>query len=273
MSNVPRVVLVVLDGFGERPETDGNAVRSARMPTFAGLYERYPHVLIGASGNDVGLPDGQMGNSEVGHLNLGAGRIVYHGDDLAHLPDSQPARAVRRLKLAHVPEDRHRMGMVVAFPACDTAILGYQDDAAINRGIILSRGAVIDHCTRLMEAYDVRPGQPLLKSANFSGGNQQKIVLGREMERDPDLLLVGQPTRGVDIGAIEFIHNQIVKMRDAGKAILLVSVELDEIRSLSDRILVMFDGAVSGERAAAETDERELGLLMAGVDPRTKGAA
>ena len=106
-----------------------------------------------------------------------------------------------------------------------------------------------------------------LKTANFSGGNQQKIVIAREIERDPEVLLVGQPTRGVDIGAIEFIHQQIVALRDRGKAIVLVSVELDEIQALSDRILVMFDGRISGERAAGETDERELGLLMAGIDP------
>jgi general nucleoside transport system ATP-binding protein len=104
----------------------------------------------------------------------------------------------------------------------------------------------------------------LLKSAKFSGGNQQKIILAREIERDPDLLIVGQPTRGVDIGAIEFIHKRLIQLRDEGKAILLVSVELDEIRSLSDRIIVMFAGRVMGERDA-DASERELGLLMAGV--------
>jgi simple sugar transport system ATP-binding protein len=116
-----------------------------------------------------------------------------------------------------------------------------------------------------MKAYDIRPPNVRLKTANFSGGNQQKIVLAREMESDPDVLIVGQPTRGVDIGAIEFIHRQIIKMRDAGKAILLVSVELDEIRSLSDRILVMFDGEIVGEADPATADEGDLGLLMAGV--------
>ena len=110
----------------------------------------------------------------------------------------------------------------------------------------------------------MRPPLPQLRTANFSGGNQQKIVVGREMGRSPDVLLVGQPTRGVDIGAIEFIHRQLVAMRDAGKAILLVSVELDEIMSLSDRILVMFDGAIVGEVAQADADERTLGLMMAG---------
>jgi len=113
--------------------------------------------------------------------------------------------------------------------------------------------------------YDVRPADGWLTAKNFSGGNQQKLVLAREMERDPDLLLIGQPTRGVDIGAIEFIHNQIVALRDSGKAILLVSVELEEIFSLADRIAVMFDGHIMGERLPSETDEKELGLLMAGV--------
>jgi simple sugar transport system ATP-binding protein len=105
---------------------------------------------------------------------------------------------------------------------------------------------------------------------SFSGGNQQKLVVAREMEHDPDLLLVGQPTRGVDIGAIEFIHRRLIAMRDAGKAVLLVSVELDEILSLADRILVMFDGTITGQLAAAEADERRIGLLMAGI---TKEAA
>ena len=103
---------------------------------------------------------------------------------------------------------------------------------------------------------------------NFSGGNQQKIVIAREIESDPDVLLIGQPTRGVDIGAIEFIHQQIVRLRDQGKAVLLVSVELEEILALSDRIVVMCDGRVTGERTPDDTDENELGMLMAGIDPR-----
>ncbi|MEO0359336.1 MAG: heme ABC transporter ATP-binding protein, partial [Pseudomonadota bacterium] len=116
-----------------------------------------------------------------------------------------------------------------------------------------------------MDRFDVRPPNPALAAKSFSGGNQQKIVLAREIERNPDLLLVGQPTRGVDIGAIEFIHQQIVALRDQGKAILLVSVELDEILSLSDRVAVMFDGQIMGERQASETDAMELGLMMAGM--------
>ena len=111
----------------------------------------------------------------------------------------------------------------------------------------------------------MRPVAPRLKSSKFSGGNQQKIVLAREIERHPKVLLVGQPTRGVDIGAIEFIHRRLISLRDAGVAILLVSVELDEIMNLSDRILTMCGGKITGERRASETNEQDLGLLMAGV--------
>jgi simple sugar transport system ATP-binding protein len=119
-----------------------------------------------------------------------------------------------------------------------------------------------------MDSYDIRPRAPLLKTANFSGGNQQKIVLAREIERNPEVILVGQPTRGVDIGAIEFIHKRIVALRDAGKAVLLVSVELDEIFALSDRILVLCAGRITGERKPEATNAQDLGLLMAGVAER-----
>ena len=132
----------------------------------------------------------------------------------------------------------------------------------------MDNNAIRKETEEKMKRFDVRPPNPKLTAKNFSGGNQQKIVLAREIERNPDLLLVGQPTRGVDIGAIEFIHQQIVALRDQGKAILLISVELDEILSLSDRDLVMFDGEIMGERQPAITNEIELGLLMAGVSEK-----
>jgi simple sugar transport system ATP-binding protein len=176
---------------------------------------------------------------------------------------ADPAR-LRHARLAHVPEDRHRMGLVMSFAASENSILGYQDDRQFTPGGMLDAAAIEANCRHNMQAFDVRPADPGLKAASFSGGNQQKQVLAREMERDPRLLLVGQPTRGVDIGAIEFIHKRLVAMRDAGKAVLLVSVELDEIRALADRILVMFDGRIVGERGP-EASEQDLGLLMAGV--------
>jgi len=177
------------------------------------------------------------------------------------------AAAVRRLGLAHVPEDRHHMGLVLAFEENENAILGYQGEGTYLNGPFLDIGAIRAEAKEKIEEYDIRPPDCRLKTANFSGGNQQKIVVAREIEQDPDVLLVGQPTRGVDIGAIEFIHRRIVEMRDRGKAILLVSVELDEIRSLADRILVMFAGRVVGERGP-EASENDLGLMMAGIAPR-----
>ena len=116
-----------------------------------------------------------------------------------------------------------------------------------------------------MAEYDVRPPNVNLPTSAFSGGNQQKIIVAREVDHNPDVLLVGQPTRGVDIGAIEFIHKRLVALRDSGKGILLVSVELDEILSLSDRVLVMFDGILVGELSPAEANERAVGLMMAGI--------
>ncbi len=190
-----------------------------------------------------------------------SGEIVFEGKSVGMLGDP---RHLRQEGIAHVPEDRQHRGLIASFEASESSILGWHYDEALGRGFRLDREAVVNRCREDMKAFDVRPPDPFLKSAKFSGGNQQKIILAREIGRDPDLLIVGQPTRGVDIGAIEFIHRRIIALRDQGKAILLVSVELDEIRSLSDRILVMFAGRIMGERDAS-ADERELGLLMAGV--------
>lgn len=145
--------------------------------------------------------------------------------------------------------------------------MGYHNRPMYNRGVLQDKKAILRDCQEKMDKWDVRPANPQSKTANFSGGNQQKLVLAREVEKNPDVLLIGQPTRGVDIGAIEFIHKQIIAMRDAGKAVLLVSVELDEILSLSDRILVMFDGAIVGEVSASQADEKTLGLMMANIMP------
>jgi simple sugar transport system ATP-binding protein len=175
------------------------------------------------------------------------------------------ARERRSLGLAHVPEDRLRLGVVPSFSAEDNAILGYHDRPIYQRGWLLDRRAIRAECEKKMAQHDVRPPLPGQRIGAFSGGNQQKLVLAREIEADPCVLLVGQPTRGVDIGAIEFIHRKLVALRDAGKALLIVSVELDEILGLADRILVMHGGEIVGELAQAEATEEKLGLLMAGV--------
>ena len=161
---------------------------------------------------------------------------------------------------------RQHLGMIMDFAAWENVAFGYHHDPAYQKNsLFMDNDALMADTEGKMARFDVRPPIPTLAAKSFSGGNQQKVILAREIERNPDLLLVGQPTRGVDIGAIEFIHKRIVELRDAGKAILLVSVELDEIMSLSDRIVVMFDGRLMGERLLNATNERELGLLMAGV--------
>ncbi len=194
------------------------------------------------------------------------GTIALNGTTIS-AEHPRDAREFRALGVAHVPEDRHRMGLVTAFAADESAILGYHHEEAYNGKVLMNRAAIIEDCAQKMADFDVRPPTPSLKSANFSGGNQQKIVLAREMARKPEVLLVGQPTRGVDIGAIEYIHKNLVAMRDAGAAVLLVSVELEEIMSLSDRILVMFEGRIVGEVDARDANERMLGLMMANANP------
>ena len=195
-----------------------------------------------------------------------SGSVTLDGKPIDLTGAADPGE-LRQRGLAHVPEDRHHVGLVLAFEENENSILGYHNDKRYLKGPLLDVDAIMADAKDKIAKYDIRPANPRLKTANFSGGNQQKIVLAREIEQDPGVLIVGQPTRGVDVGAIEFIHKRLIAMRDQGKAVLLVSVELDEIRSLSDRILVMFAGRVVGERGP-EASEGELGLLMAGVEQK-----
>lgn len=196
-----------------------------------------------------------------GMLPMQEGQVDYQGTILDKDNPLTP-KEVRHLGVGHVAEDRHRDGMVGAFEARETAIMGFQDEAQFNRQLLLDERAIDQHCINLMKTFDVRPVSPTLKSASFSGGNQQKLCIAREMTTQPSIFLVGQPTRGVDIGAIEFIHQQIVSLRDSGSAVLIVSVELEEILSLCDRVLVMSEGRIVGNVLANETDARALGLMM-----------
>ncbi|PPR47817.1 MAG: Galactose/methyl galactoside import ATP-binding protein MglA [Alphaproteobacteria bacterium MarineAlpha5_Bin9] len=223
------------------------------------------------SGEILGIA-GVTGNGQTELLEALSGiRKVDSGEILLEkikISDSEKFLDPRQLKekgLAHVPEDRQRMGLVTDFKAYENLIFGYHDQKSFSSSSILNHNDILAHSKKIMKEYDVRPQSPHLITSNFSGGNQQKIILSRELNENPKVLLVGQPTRGVDIGAIEFIHQRLIDMRDKGAAILLVSVELDEVLSLSDRILVMFDGGIVGEKINKNVTDRELGLLMAGV--------
>ena len=243
--------LTVRDGF-DVPRVDGVSfeVRAGEIVGIAGV-----------AGN---------GQSELLHALAGidpiaAGRIGIGEHEITPSNPADPAR-VRDWGVAHVPEDRQHMGLIMPFEENENSILGYHGEERYGKGPLLDRDAIrADACLRI-EKYDIRPPDCRLRTANFSGGNQQKIVIAREMEHDPSLLLVGQPTRGVDIGAIEFIHKRLIEMRDAGKAVLLVSVELEEIMSLTDRIIVMFAGRIVGEIDAKDATEQSLGLMMAGIE-------
>ena len=193
-----------------------------------------------------------------------SGRITFAGRTITAANPADPS-TLRDLGLAHVPEDRQGRGLVLPFTASESSILGYQGRRDAGEGVLLPLAAVRRRCASLMERYDVRPPEPDLRCDGLSGGNQQKLVAARELSASPRVLLVGQPTRGVDVGAIEFIHARLLEIRDAGCAILLVSVELDEIMTLSDRILVMNAGRIVGEVARGEADADRIGLMMAGV--------
>ncbi len=234
--------------------------------------ERLKHISLQVRAGEILGIAGVAGNGQsellevLGGYRQGRGEITLNGAPLPLTGKGTGGQSRRDAGIAHVPEDRQREGLIMEFQAWENTAFGYHLSAEYQSGLLMDNAAIQTDTQDKMKRFDVRPPDPRLAAKNFSGGNQQKIVLAREIERNPDLLLIGQPTRGVDIGAIEFIHQQIVALRDQGKAILLVSVELDEILSLSDRVAVMFDGAIMGERAPDQTDEKELGLLMAGVE-------
>ena len=209
----------------------------------------------------------------LGGMMAASGTVTLNGAALPLSGSGANGQSRRMAGIAHVPEDRHHHGLILDFTAWENMAFGYHNDPKYQRNALFMDNAALKADTAAkMETFDVRPPIPSLPASSFSGGNQQKIVVAREFEQDPDLLLVGQPTRGVDIGAIEFIHKQLISLRDQGKAILLVSVELDEILSLSDRIAVMFDGQLMGFRDPDQTDERELGLMMAGMTGKGEAA-
>ena len=191
-----------------------------------------------------------------------SGTIKYMGASLAH----QDSRSVREAGVSHIPEDRNERGLVLEYSTAENLILGDQH-TSLNAGRfgLLDFNGIETRARALVEEFDVRPRSIELPASNYSGGNAQKIIVARELSRDPKILIASQPTRGVDIGAIEFIHEQIVAARDKGLGVLLVSADLGEVMSLSDRILVMYEGEIVGEMPASEATEERLGLLMAGV--------
>ena len=173
--------------------------------------------------------------------------------------------------MSHIPEDRHKHGLVLDFTLEDNIVLQKFQDPQFQKNGFIKFGNVRKYAEKLIEQYDVRSGQgPITIARSMSGGNQQKAIIARELDREKDLVVAVQPTRGLDVGAIEYIHSQLIKQRDEGKAVLLVSLELDEVMSLSDRILVMYEGEIVGEFDPKKVDAQELGLYMAGAKKNEK---
>ena len=195
-----------------------------------------------------------------GHVELLGQALPFAGRADA---DGLPAK-FRQLGIGHIPEDRLRDGVIKDFSVMQNTVFGYQDRVK-NRWGLFDFAAIARRCAHLLSAFDVRPSNPELRIGLLSGGNQQKVVIAREVSAAPKLMLVGQPTRGVDIGTIEAIHTQLLKMRDDGVAILLVSVELEEVRALADRIIVMSGGRITGALNIEDFDTTRIGLLMGGT--------
>ena len=194
------------------------------------------------------------------------GRIILCGEDITHASIKKRNQS----GLSHIPEDRHKHGLVLDDTLENNMVLQNYLDPRFQKMGFINRPAVRQYAERIIEQYDVRSGQgPVTVARSMSGGNQQKAIIGREIDRDTPLLIAVQPTRGLDVGAIEYIHGQLVAQRDAGKAVLLVSLELEEVMNLSDRILVMYEGEIVGELDPRQTTVQELGLYMAGAKRNT----
>jgi simple sugar transport system ATP-binding protein len=181
-------------------------------------------------------------------------------------------RRIRDESIAHIPEDRHNRGLVLDFTVAENAILGLQHRPRFSRGW-LRTGQIHRHARTLVERFDIRTPGVGIRAGSLSGGNQQKLIVAREVEQDPRLLIAAQPTRGVDVGSVEFIHRQLLALRSRGKAILMVSADLEEVLGLSDTVAVMFRGRIVGQFPAHRVDERALGLLMMGQGDEVDGEA
>jgi simple sugar transport system ATP-binding protein len=223
--------------------------------------------IVGIAGVDG---NGQSELVEVlsGLRRTAAGSVRLAGRDIT----GAGAREIVDLGMGHVPQDRQRRGLVLDFTLAENLVLHDYDEEPNSRFGWLFPARIVRRARELLQRFDVRGGGPEAKASSLSGGNQQKVVLAREIGRDPSMLLAAQPTRGLDVGAIEFVHRQLVEARDRGKGVLLISLELEEILSLSDRILVMYEGAIVAEYETDVTEE-QLGIAMIGGTVKGEAAA
>ena len=215
--------------------------------------------IVGIAGID-GNGQSELIQAITGLRKVESGSIELKGDSIVGLHPRQ----ITELSVGHVPEDRHRDGLILEMMISENIALQTYYKEPHSKNGILNYSNITSYAKKLMEEFDVRAASEIVPAAALSGGNQQKAIIAREIDRDPDLLIVSQPTRGLDVGAIEYIHKRLIEERDNGKAVLVVSFELDEILNVSDRIAVIHDGKIQGIVSPETTNKQELGVLMAG---------
>ncbi len=220
----------------------------------------YKGEILGIAGVD-GNGQSELVEALTGLRKVAKGTITLHGREIT---GSNPNEVINKWNIRTIPEDRQKRGLVMEFDVAENLILETYHDTPFSKHGVLNREkiyAYADHCT---EDFDIRPTNPYLAAKSLSGGNQQKVIIAREVSNDPEVLIASQPTRGLDVGAIEYVHTALVNQRDRGKAVLLISFDLDEVMNVSDRIAVIFEGKIVGIVDAKGVDENEVGLMMAG---------
>lgn len=239
------------------------------LPTVNGLnLQVRAGEILGIAGVD-GNGQTELIEGITGLRKIKSGSVKLNGQEISHLP----TRKITEAGVGHIPQDRHKHGLVLDFTIGENIVLQTYYQEPFSKFGILNFNKIYDKATQLIKEYDVRTPSEFTKARALSGGNQQKAIIAREVDRSPSLLIAAQPTRGLDVGAIEFIHSKLVEERDKGKAVLLVSFELDEIMSLSDRIAVIYEGKIVAIVDPKETNEQELGLLMAGGKRESEGVS
>lgn len=249
---------LAVEGVSARSDLDHVALESVS-------FELYDGEVLGVAGV-AGNGQTELLDVLTGLRPVSEGKVVLGGEAVNTLDKMTNPIALRRAGLAHIAEDRLKTGVVAEMSATENSILGYQREPDFSENGLLKLSAINDAAESYFETQDVRPRNPSLPVASFSGGNQQKLVIARELARDPQTLIIGQPTRGVDIGAVTKIHDQITELRNSGKAVLVVSADLDELMAISDRIIVMCEGKITGTVDIQHADERTIGLMMAGAN-------
>jgi simple sugar transport system ATP-binding protein len=262
---VGREVLLRVDKPPAHPGADALTVEDLHVHDDRGL-EAVRGVSFTVRAGEIVALAGVDGNGQTelidaitGLRKPASGRVRVGPEDLT----GKSAHQFLEHGVGHIPEDRHRRGLVLEFSLAENLVLHDYGKPPFARRGFLRPAQIVEYARKLLEEFDVRGGTPETRASALSGGNQQKVVIAREVSRDPRVLVAAQPTRGLDVGAIEFVHRRLVEERDEGRAVLLVSLELDEVLSLADRILVIYEGRIAGEFPPTSTEE-ELGIAMTG---------